>query len=305
MRAQTQRRRAAQAGDAGGAARSNLTADEAVARALERNVDARVAAPDAADVRLLDRRELRVLPADAHVDCSATTRATQLGRLTTRRRREDVNSDTRDWNGGVTQNVPWCGGNYHGELEQQPQRHDRRQRARSTRPTPPASRRSTRSRCCANFKIDNTARSSDDQRSSRTSPSSICRRRPRARSRRSATRTGSWCSRSEPGEPAQRRSTWRRSWCRTTARGWRSARWRRSTSCRRRPRKRPAVRQLVNAEATLQNTELRLKRLIVSGTDDPLWTRDAQRRPIGRRRGRKRSISKARCGTRWRTAPTC
>ena len=29
---------------------------------------------------------------------------------------------------------------------------------------------------------------------------------------------------------------------------------------------------LVNAEATLQNTELALKRLIVSGTDDPLWT---------------------------------
>jgi len=29
---------------------------------------------------------------------------------------------------------------------------------------------------------------------------------------------------------------------------------------------------VVNAEATLQNTELGLKRLIVSGTDDPLWT---------------------------------
>jgi outer membrane protein TolC len=29
---------------------------------------------------------------------------------------------------------------------------------------------------------------------------------------------------------------------------------------------------LVNAEATLQNTELNLKQLIVSGTDDPLWT---------------------------------
>jgi outer membrane protein TolC len=29
---------------------------------------------------------------------------------------------------------------------------------------------------------------------------------------------------------------------------------------------------LVNAEATLQNTELNLKRLIVSGTDDPMWT---------------------------------
>src|SRR5262245_52934660 len=29
---------------------------------------------------------------------------------------------------------------------------------------------------------------------------------------------------------------------------------------------------VVNAEATLQNTELALKRLIVSGTDDPLWT---------------------------------
>ena len=29
---------------------------------------------------------------------------------------------------------------------------------------------------------------------------------------------------------------------------------------------------LVNAEATLQNNELALKRLIVSGTDDPVWT---------------------------------
>ena len=38
---------------------------------------------------------------------------------------------------------------------------------------------------------------------------------------------------------------------------------------------------LVNAEATLQNTELALKRLIVSGTDDPLWTAsiDATDRP--------------------------
>jgi len=38
---------------------------------------------------------------------------------------------------------------------------------------------------------------------------------------------------------------------------------------------------LVNAEATLQNTELNLKRLIVSGTDDPLWTAsiDATDRP--------------------------
>jgi outer membrane protein len=38
---------------------------------------------------------------------------------------------------------------------------------------------------------------------------------------------------------------------------------------------------LVNAEAILQNTELNLKRLIVSGTDDPLWTAslDATDRP--------------------------
>ena len=41
---------------------------------------------------------------------------------------------------------------------------------------------------------------------------------------------------------------------------------------------------LVNAEATLQNNELALKRLIVSGTDDPMWTASTQRdRPPGRR----------------------
>ena len=57
----------------------------------------------------------------------------------------------------------------------------------------------------------------------------------------------------------------------------RSARWRRSTSCRRKRRRQPAPDVAV-AEATLQTAELALKRYIVSGTDDPLWRQEL--RPV-------------------------
>jgi hypothetical protein len=49
------------------------------------------------------------------------------------------------------------------------------------------------------------------------------------------------------------------------------ARWRRSTSCRRRPKPHRAVRRSRRPEATLRTSELSLKRMIVNGTEDPLW----------------------------------
>ena len=60
--------------------------------------------------------------------------------------------------------------------------------------------------------------------------------------------------------------------CRTTRRASKSARWRRSTSSRRRPKQANRRLTLVQAQATVRTSELALKRLIVSGTDDPLWT---------------------------------
>ena len=51
----------------------------------------------------------------------------------------------------------------------------------------------------------------------------------------------------------------------------RSARWRRSTSSRRRPSRRRAARGWSTAENAKRTAELALKRLIVSGTDDPNW----------------------------------
>ena len=58
---------------------------------------------------------------------------------------------------------------------------------------------------------------------------------------------------------------------------------------------------LVNAEAILQNSELNLKRLIVSGTDDPLWTAsiDATDRPAP---GQETIDLEAAVRNAWRTA---
>ena len=68
------------------------------------------------------------------------------------------------------------------------------------------------------------------------------------------------------------RSLLHRSCFPTTRFASRSARWRRWTSCRPKPKKRRGSRRSPTAEATMRTAELSLKRLIVSGTNDPLWS---------------------------------
>jgi outer membrane protein TolC len=100
----------AQARPATQGARMDLTADEAVARALERNVTL-------ASQRLTPQTfDYSIAAAQAFYRPNVTSQlsnnsTTQLGRLTTDGGLK-TNQDTAGWNAGVTQNVPWYGGNY-------------------------------------------------------------------------------------------------------------------------------------------------------------------------------------------------
>ena len=85
-------------------------------------------------------------------------------------------------------------------------------------------------------------------------------------------RTGIWSSRSRRSRRRRTRSTSPPGSSRTTSRGSKSARSRRSTSSRAGRTGDSRQNTLVQAQATVRTTELALKRLIVSGTDDPLWT---------------------------------
>jgi outer membrane protein TolC len=91
-------------------ARIDLTADEAVARALERNVTL-------ASQRLTPQTfDYSIAAAQAFYRPNVTSQlsnnsATQLGRFTTDGG-DKTNQDTAGWNAGVTQNIPWYGGNY-------------------------------------------------------------------------------------------------------------------------------------------------------------------------------------------------
>ena len=108
--------------------------------------------------------------------------------------------------------------------------------------------------------------------STATSRRSSCAARSRRRSPTCATRTGSCVYALEArGRRARLARRWPRSSSRTTGRASKSARWRRSTSCRRRPKRRRGGRRWRRPKRTWRTAELALKRLIVNGTDDPLW----------------------------------
>ena len=99
-----------QAQPAAAGARVDLTADEAVARALERNVTlaSQRLTPQTFDYSLAATRAFyRPNVTSLLSSQSATTLARQTieGGVKT-------NSDTAVWNAGVAQNVPWQGGNY-------------------------------------------------------------------------------------------------------------------------------------------------------------------------------------------------
>ena len=110
-----------------------------------------------------------------------------------------------------------------------------------------------------------------------------------------------------PGSRQRRRRArcnWPRSSSRTTRCASKSARWRRSTSCR--PQAEAATRRqtLAALEAQAQTAELALKRLIVSGTADPMW--GARLRPVDRPDAHRagRAARSRRCAPRSTTAPT-
>jgi outer membrane protein TolC len=88
-----------------------LTVDEAVARALERNIDISVAriTPRLADFTIAG------LEANYRVNltsAAANTRQTDLPRVTTQGIQEPTTTRRENWSAGIAQNVYWGGGNY-------------------------------------------------------------------------------------------------------------------------------------------------------------------------------------------------
>ena len=91
-----------------------------------------------------------------------------------------------------------------------------------------------------------------------------------------------------------------RSWSRTTRPGSRSARWRRSTWSRPRPRPPTAARPWPRSKPRWPPRSSSLKRLLVTGTSDPLWTQElravdvpAARLDADRHRGRRPPCARA------------
>ncbi len=185
---------AAQAQAATQGAKVDLTADEAVARALERNLTlaSQRLTPQTFDYSIAATRAFYRPNVTSQVSNNSQT---QLGRLTTDGGLK-TNQDTAGWNAGVTQNcrssaatisVNWTN-NRQVTTQTTAQfltAYTTGFQAQYTQPL------------LANFKIDNnrtTLLTTAIQQDVR--PSSICRPRPRARWRRCGTPTGSSSSRS-------------------------------------------------------------------------------------------------------------
>lgn len=247
----------------------DLTADEAVARALERNVTLaqQRLTPQTFDYSLAATRAFYRPTLTSQVSNNSQT---QLGRLTTDGGLK-TDQDTAVWNGGVTQNVRKYGGNYQVNWTNNRQVTTQTTAQFVTAYTSGFQAQFTQP-LMANFKIDNnrtqlltTAIQQDvaELDLQATTASTVAQVRnayyelvfailnlenQRASLELSSKLVQDNRARVEIGTmapidivQAQAEEATRR-------------------------------QNLVNAEATLQNTELNLKRLIVSGTDDPLWT---------------------------------
>ncbi len=247
----------------------DLTADEAVARALERNVTLaqQRLTPQTFDYSLAATRAFYRPNLNSTASSSS---ATQLGRLTTDGG-DKTNQDTNVWNAGITQNVPFYGGNYNVNWTNN--RVESTLNTATYNPAYTANFQATYTQpLLGNRKIDNnrttlltTAIQQDvaELDLQATTASTVAQVRnayyelvfailnlenQRASLDLSSKLVQDNRARVEIGTmapidivQAQAEEATRR-------------------------------QNLVNAEATLQNTELNLKRLIVSGTDDPLWT---------------------------------
>lgn len=247
----------------------DLTADEAVARALERNVTlaSQRLTPQTFDYSLA---ATRAFYRPNLTSLYSSQSQTQLTRLTIDGG-DKVNNDTANWNAGVAQNVPWYGGNY--SVNWQNNRIASTQNNATFNPSYGATFQAVYTQpILANRKIDNTrttllttAIQQDvaELDLQATTASTVAQVRNayyelvfailNLENQRASLDLASKLvqdnrARVEIGTmapidivQAQAEEATRR-------------------------------QNLVNAEATLQFTELQLKQLIVSGTDDPLWT---------------------------------
>ena len=184
-------------------------------------------------------------------------------------------------------------------VQQQQAGHARTSSPTSTRRSTPTSAPPSRSRCCATSGSTARGSSCGSRRSTATSRRSSCGARwpPRVANVRNAywelvfavqavdVASGSLdlADKLVRGQPRPRRG--------------RHA-WRRSTSCRPRPKRPRAARRWRRPRRRWRTAELALKRLIVNGTDDPLWRAHASRRSIAPSSARSRSTSKAPCARR-------
>jgi outer membrane protein len=250
-------------------AKVDLTADEAVARALERNVTlaSQRLTPQTFDYSLAGIRAFyRPNLTSTYLAQSATTLARQ-----TIEGGDKIDTDRSDWNAGITQNTPWYGGNY--QVNWTNNRIASNQNNNTFNPAFQTGFQAVYTQpILANRKLDNTRANlltTEIQQDlaeldlQSTTASTVAQVRnayyelvfailnlenQRASLELAASLVRDNRARVEIGTmapidivQAQAEEATRR-------------------------------QNLVNAEATLQNTELALKRLIVSGTDDPLWT---------------------------------
>ncbi len=249
--------------------RVDLTVDEAVARALERNVTlaGQRLTPQTFDYSLAATRAFyRPNITSLYLNRSATTLNRQAFEGGDR-----VNSDQADWNAGVTQNVPWYGGNYSAQLTNQ--RIASTQNNALYNPAYNAGLQLSYTQpILANRKIDNTRtnlltteiQQDVAELDLRATTASIV----------SQVRNAYWELVFAILNLENQKASLDLASKLVQDNGARVEIGTMAPIDVVQARAEEATRRqaVVNAEATLQNNELALKRLVVSGTDDPLWT---------------------------------
>ena len=182
-----------------------------------------------------------------------------------------VQNDTSTYNAGIAQALPWGGGDF--ALQFNNNKQVTSNIFANFNPTFNANFNATYTQpLLRGFPIDGTRQQLRVTAINRDISEIQLRGHDRHDGRQRAQRLlGTALRACRPSTSRAARSTWPRSWSKTTAPAWRSARWRRSTSCRRKPRPPRAGRRWRRPRPRCGTAELALKRLIVNGTDDPLW----------------------------------
>ena len=222
------------------ARRFDLTLDDAVQRALDRNLDIAVQRINPLV------QDMQVATANAAFLPFASSGFGVNQRTTPNRslfdggglRGANIVSEQGNYDLGINQRMKWGGGQY--DLSWNSSRFETTKHLQHFQPElrrqhdPPVHA----NRCCAAFARTRSARSSSCRGSTGTSRTSTWSRPSSIPSPTSVWRTGSSCT-PEPRSPcSSRRWSWPSNSCATTARASRSALWPRSTSCRRSRRRR-------------------------------------------------------------------